>query len=334
MNAVDTLQNAPTTFAFWRQFLEILEIEMQFIHAERDRDREPHLTEIARMLPYLTAADHPQYTRSLIQYQSDMRSLPQTFPDVHRKFMKGYFAVTHTRFTTTWSDQIPECTVNKDGKTTAGIIGEQMDERQTEAWILTLPISTAISNGFLQVVNVTAETLKHHEDNQSTTTRRRQKLQLSRDRVRDIFTTCGNPFRRVDFDLLSIVTSEVVDDEKIVSDITCVATKGKEMVEDFLCNRKDYVKKVALQTFPSERKTRKVMGVPRTNLLSSEITALKRIITAQLSYGEEKEKAVANILTKEILPFPPSIFEHLPQQSTNSSSGWKMRTGNKAVLLN
>ena len=75
-------------------------------------------------------------------------------------------------------------------------------------------------------------------------------------------------------------------------------------------------------------------GVPRTDLLSSEVTALKRIITAQLSYGEEKEKAVAKILTKEILPFPPSIFEHLPQQSTKTSSGWKMRTGNKAVLLN
>ena len=220
--------------------------------------------------------------------------------------------------------------MNKDAKTTAGIIGEQMDERQTEAWILTLPISAAISNGFLQVVNVSTETLKYHEDNQSTTTR----LQLSRDRVRDIFTTCGNPFSRVDFDLVNIVTSEVVDDEKIVSDITCVATKGKEVVEDFLCNRKDDVKKVALRTFPSERKTQKVKGVPRTDLLSSEVTALKRIITAQLSYGEEKEKAVAKILTKEILLFPPSIFEHLPQQSTKTSSGWKMRTGNKAVLLN
>ena len=108
---------------------------------------------------------------------------------------------------------------------------------------------------------------------------------------------------------MDIVTSEVMDDEKIVSDITCVATKGKEVVEDFLCSRKEDVKKVVLRTFPSER-TQKVNGVPKTDLLSSEITALKRIITAQLSYGEEKEKAVAKILTKEILLFPPSIFQH------------------------
>ena len=95
--------------------------------------------------------------------------------------MKGYFAVKrmHTRFMATWFDQIMECTVNKDAKTTAGIIGEQINERQTEAWILTLPISAAISNGFLQVVNVSTETLKHHEDNQSTTMR----LQLLLDRV-------------------------------------------------------------------------------------------------------------------------------------------------------
>ena len=100
------------------------------------------------MLPYLVVADHPQYTRCLIQYLSDMRSLPQIFPDVHRKFIKGYFAVkrTHTRFTATWSDQILECTVNKDAKTTAGIIGEQMDERQTEAWMLTyrFPLPSAM----------------------------------------------------------------------------------------------------------------------------------------------------------------------------------------------
>ena len=233
--------------------------------------------------------------------------------------MKGYFAVkrTHTRFTATCSDQILECKVNKDVKTKAGIIGEKMDERQTEAWILTLLISTAISNGFLQVVNVSTETLKYHEDNQSTMTR----LQLSRDRVRDIFTTCGNPFSRVDFDLVDIVTSEVVDDEKIVSDITCVATKRKEVVENFLCNRKEDVKKVVLRTFPSKRKTQKVNGVPKTDLLNSEVTALKIIITAQLSDGKEKEKAVAKIHIKEILPFPSSIFEHLPQQTTKTSSG-------------
>ena len=48
--------------------------------------------------------------------------------------MKGYFAVkrTHTRLTATWSDQILECAVNKDAKTTAGIIGKQMDGRLTE----------------------------------------------------------------------------------------------------------------------------------------------------------------------------------------------------------
>jgi len=119
---------------------------------------------------------------------------------------------------------------------------------------------------------------------------------------------------------VNIVTSEVVDDKKIVSDITCVATKGKEVVENFLCNRKEDVKKVVLRTFPSERKTQKVKGVPRTDLLSSEATALKRIITGQLRFGEEKEKAVTKILTKKILPFPPSFLEHLPQQSTKTSS--------------
>ena len=110
---------------------------MQFNHAERDSDWESHLTATVRMLPYLVVADHPQYTRCLIQYLYDMRSLPPTFPEVHRRLMKGYFPVkrTHTRFTATCSDQILECTVKKDAKTTAGIIGEQMDERQTEAWI-------------------------------------------------------------------------------------------------------------------------------------------------------------------------------------------------------
>ena len=66
---------------------------MQFNHAEQDCDWESHLTATARMLPYLVVADHPQYTRCLIQYLYDMQSLPQTFPDVHRRLMKGYSAV-------------------------------------------------------------------------------------------------------------------------------------------------------------------------------------------------------------------------------------------------
>ena len=126
--------------------------------------------------------------------------------------MKGYFAVkrTHPRFTATCSDQILECTVNKVAKTTARIIGEQMDERQTEAWILTLSNFDCHQQWFLQLVNESTEILKYHKDNHSKTTR----LQLSRDRVRDIFTTCGNLFSTVDIDLVNIVTSEVVDDKK------------------------------------------------------------------------------------------------------------------------
>ena len=50
-----------------------------------------------------------------------------------------------------------------------------------------------------------------------------------------------------------------------------------------------------------------------------------------MSYGEESSWKDPH---KEILLFPPSIFEHLPQQSTKTSSGCKMRTGNIAVLLN
>jgi len=61
----------------------------------------------------------------------------------------------------------------------------------------------------------------------------------------------------VDFDLVNIVTSEVADDEKIVSDITCVATKGKEVVEDFLCNRKDDVKRLHYELSLQREKLRK-----------------------------------------------------------------------------
>ena len=66
---------------------------------------------------------------------------------------QGYFLVkrTHTGFTATWSDKIFEYTMNMDAKTTAGIIGEQMDERQTEA---SISISIASTNGFMQVDNV------------------------------------------------------------------------------------------------------------------------------------------------------------------------------------
>ena len=53
-------------------------------------DWEGHIMGATLMLPYVTAAGHYKYTACLLQYLSDMKTLP---PSLHDIFVKGLFNV-------------------------------------------------------------------------------------------------------------------------------------------------------------------------------------------------------------------------------------------------
>ena len=63
-------------FAFWIDYIDIVQMLLQFLRAERCGDWLLHLSTTAAMTPYFFAFDRPNYSRWLPVYLADMNSLP------------------------------------------------------------------------------------------------------------------------------------------------------------------------------------------------------------------------------------------------------------------
>ena len=81
------------TSKLWMQYCDMVDILRNFITAERLGEWDQHLQSITEMLPYLAAAGHNNYTKSVVLYLKQMKMLPATHPDVYCHFKEGLHPV-------------------------------------------------------------------------------------------------------------------------------------------------------------------------------------------------------------------------------------------------
>ena len=84
-----TRRTTSKMFAFWEEYLAMVNILVQFIKAERTADWSLPLTTVAAMLPYFFAIDRQNYARRLPSYLAAMNSLAAAHPRVYQEFMSG-----------------------------------------------------------------------------------------------------------------------------------------------------------------------------------------------------------------------------------------------------
>ena len=92
------------------------------------------------MIPWLFAYDHVNYARYLSIYWCEMMSLPSTHPDAHHQMDGGKFAVQRSAtsaFSQVAIDQCIEQSLNRDTKTSGGIIGISQRAGAVQRWIVT-----------------------------------------------------------------------------------------------------------------------------------------------------------------------------------------------------
>ncbi|KAG1679053.1 hypothetical protein GQR58_013093 [Nymphon striatum] len=93
LKSFDQELKSSATFVFWRQYMDIVQILLQFISAEREGLWQLHLSSFARMLPWMAVYDHINYLRWGTVYLSDMYQLATTAPVVFDEFEKGNFVM-------------------------------------------------------------------------------------------------------------------------------------------------------------------------------------------------------------------------------------------------
>ena len=111
-------------FRMWSMYMNMVEILLDFIRAERDGNWTLLLEAFVAMLPWLTIYDHTNFARWGHMYLADIKLLEMTVPEVYAEFMQGYFVVKRTkrRFNQVPADQATEW-INKTCKVQNGIIG-------------------------------------------------------------------------------------------------------------------------------------------------------------------------------------------------------------------
>ena len=80
-------------FAFWDEYVCMVQLIFQFIKAERTGDLLNHVSATAAMIPHFFSMDRPNYSGWLLGYLADRYQLSETHPAIHEEFMSGNHSI-------------------------------------------------------------------------------------------------------------------------------------------------------------------------------------------------------------------------------------------------
>ena len=112
------------TAELWESYIYLTELLLHFIRSTRTGNWELHKACLSKMLPWMFAYDHTNYSRYLTLYLWDMVQLPITHPSLEESMNQGEFAVQRSEgkaFSQIPVDQTIEQTVNRDSKTQVAV---------------------------------------------------------------------------------------------------------------------------------------------------------------------------------------------------------------------
>ena len=155
------------TGQLWVQYMGMVNILRQFLKAEQTGNWQLHLKSVHEMLPYFAASGHTLYAKSAYIYLQMMLRLPETHPDVYKKFEEGFHVVRHSdRYWTGLStDLIIEQVLMQSVETHGGLTrGKGMTETQQLIWVFSMPACAAMNEAMKNLSGISYETSDQHKD--------------------------------------------------------------------------------------------------------------------------------------------------------------------------
>ena len=229
------------TFHLWLQYIEDIELAIDYIAAERVPSWSQHLRCFVEILCYAFAYDCHNYARWGPMYIAEMLLLPQTAPDVHEAFEEGKHVVTRSSgsFNSVWSDLGLEQTIIRDTKSRqGGIIGFSRREEATMKWYLIAHERSAVVKNFKVFCGISvADNNVHHDVQPSVIKQDEKDVQSIMSVITDRF---GNPFEFDKYnepskpDPLTNIATGVVASDIISKDLLSVKEWGKKALKEFV----------------------------------------------------------------------------------------------------
>lgn len=143
---------------YWFSYLELVNILLEFLYAERTGNWPLHLESFQKMLPWFFVYDHTNYSRWGCIYLSDMKNLEDMAPTVYKEYMEGQFVVKRLSgdFNKISVDQAVEH-VNKTSKDAGGIVGLTKNSTRLDEWYLSFNEIGVMTDTFLSSLQLTDE---------------------------------------------------------------------------------------------------------------------------------------------------------------------------------
>ncbi|KAG1650788.1 hypothetical protein GQR58_027743 [Nymphon striatum] len=306
---------------FWFSYLNMVELLLNLIYAQRAGDWILHLECVKKVVPWAFAYDRHNYARYLQPYLSDMLNLPTTHPEIHDYFSRGHFAVQLSRnnpFGKIDADKTIENTINKDTKTPGGINRFSLNDSAVQRWTLNSRRRAIFRaflhnhlhykpSSFIHVIHLLPSRIKKDNDAVSKIT----------ENLEEIFV---NPFSE-QRDLISI-TSGLAATPTIRDHLLNAITYGQDVMELFRSERlgadsiKEFfnpLKRQNLQTFSTLR-PKKVLKVNQKEVV---LKADRELFGDEFGMLRKTNKAaITTALEKNI-----EYVESVPQNSATLLDG-------------
>ena len=321
-------------FAFWDSYIEMVELLLTFIRAEREGNWSLHLSATKEMTPHFFSMDQVNYSKWLPIYLADMDQLPITAPEVHEEFCKGSHAVNRSTnpFCQVWTDMALEQSINLDSKSSGGIIGITQKPGALARWFLTSHERAAITTATKELCGMgdNDRVGSHKEAGSQRLKKDESDVQKLVSTVLDVMT---DPFCLENVDdedhcsLLNIATGVVMPHEKAECLINS-AELGEKQMKDFVEKRLNTsevkfwepLPHLKVETFASLSKKKKIRTADEKILTANAYRDLfARLLIAANSRGVQ----LREVRSYELATVPYSL----------AYVDGSMRKATKSVLL-
>ena len=298
------------TFCYWKQYIDIVGVLLQYIRAERDGIWDLHLSTFRIMLQWQALYHHVNYQRSGLVYLIDMLELEDTAYPVYVEWKEGNFVVKETEghFNQVYTDQALEH-VNKLCKLDGGLVGITRQQAALFRWMIICCFRAHLTNNILKTSGcVKNDRMNLHKEILPA------RLQRDEGDVNILVSKIKvfNPFGRDNSDLVVISTNDVAPYD-VKADLISAPEKGKQIIEQFIEDRLgpnaskgfyDVIKKPAHKTFASLYQVSVHTKAGKTTTVKADSKLRKRLFNAANS---GRKVNVAELVKHELSPVPLSL---------------------------
>jgi hypothetical protein len=298
--------------SFWMMYIDLVEILLGLLRADREGNWNLHLANIRKMIPWCFVADKINYARYLPVYYSQMMVLEDTAPQTYRYFMSGGFSVQKggsNPFGRLAVDQTLEETVNKDTQTSGGTKGFSLKPGTVSRYYLTAEHRAEALRRLRDMIALQKPKFDHADLHNTRIQRDEKDVKAI---VELLDSTWTNPFSSDPSDLMSISTGLQAPPD-LAADLLKAREKGEMAYATHASNLEkgtgffDPIRRVKLRTFSELKRVVVAKGTDKEIVL----TADNRLFGHMLLIAQNRKLSMQEVLSYPLGPKPWALVNAL-----------------------